>query len=234
MTYPKPKFLDFFIPSIIFFGLMVLFHESFIDERVASLFFSSGDWVYRNNFFLEKILHKGGVIFSTAILVGILAYAIFVMITKPQDKKLRDYLVFSFSGAIITILVVFFLKRSSTFPCPWDSIGFGGGVTRPGILQMFSPLLSKERCFPGGHSSGGYGLLSLYFGYLFIYGKRNLATLLPGVIIGVVFGLTQQARGAHFLSHDMATIFISILSSWVTSWIYYYYNLKHEDKIIPN
>lgn len=227
MTYSKPKFLEHLIPAIIFLGLMVLFHETSLDEKIALQFYVHSEWIYRDNFFLEKILHKGGVLFSTAILVGLIGYFIYLW-PKQDQKQRRDYVGYIVISSIISIVVVFFLKRWTTFPCPWNSLDFGGGNLRPSIWQMFSPNLPAAHCFPGGHSSGGYAFLSVYFGHLFIFGKRKWSTLIPGVVIGVIFGMTQQFRGAHFMSHDMATISLCIISSLVTSYIYSNYNKKYE------
>ena len=45
-------------------------------------------------------------------------------------------------------------------------------------------------------------LLALYFA-TFLYFRRPALMLLPGLVVGWVFALGQQARGAHFLSHDL-------------------------------
>lgn len=207
---------------------MVFFHEAGIDEKISSHFFSNNEWIYRDNFFLEKILHKGGVLFSTTILICFIGYFIYLWIKKTQDKKRLQYIGFIVVSTLITILAVFFLKRWSTLPCPWNSTIYGGGTIRPSIWQMFSLNFPSAHCFPGGHASAGYSFLSIYFGYLYVYGKRNWLSLVPGVLLGVIFGITQQMRGAHFISHDMGTIFISIISSWVTYTIYSNYNNTNE------
>jgi membrane-associated PAP2 superfamily phosphatase len=228
--YSKTQLLDFIIPSIILTGLLFLSHQTTFDISMARHFFSPTEgWIYRDNFVLEKILHKGGVIAGiifNVILVGLIIY----FWKRPDKKKFRDYLGFIFISSLLTILAVFFLKKMTTFPCPWNSDPFAvGGTIVPPLWKMFSLDLPARHCFPGGHSSGGYCYLSMYFGYTFIYGKRNFFTLLPGLIIGLVFGITQQMRGAHFVSHDIATIILSIFCSWVTSLIYSYYNVTHEN-----
>ena len=222
--------MDLLIPSVILLSLMLLFHETSFDHKISTLIYSpSSNWIYRNNFILEKIFHKGGVIFSSMILVVIAIRLLLLKIkARPEQKKQRDYLCFILISTIMSILIVFLLKRITTIPCPWDTVGLGGDKQVPHLWEMFSPSLPKGGCFPAGHSSGGYGLLSIYFGHNYIYGKKRFITLLPGVIIGIIFGLTQIARGAHYPSHDLATILISIFSAWVTTWMYSYYNNRHE------
>lgn len=229
MKSNKSLNIEFVVLAVIISLVMIYSHDSGLDTMLAGHFFNPADkWMYRDSFVLEKILHKGGVIFSIVILVAILGRWIYLF-KFHGDKKQRDYVGFVFLASVLTIIVVFFLKRWSTFPCPWNSLAFGGDVGHQPIWKAFALELPGGKCFPAGHSSGGFCFLSMYFGYTFIYGKRNFKTLIPGLLIGVIFGLTQQMRGAHYLSHDLTTILISITCSWITSLIYSYYNNKHEN-----
>lgn len=204
-------------------------HGSGLDSTIAAHFFNPTDqWIYRDSFVLEKILHKGGVIFSIVLLIALLGRWIYLL-KFHIDKKQRDYIGFVFLTSVITIVTVFFLKRWSTLPCPWNSVAFGGNVNPPELWEAFASDLPKGKCFPAGHSSGGFCFLSMYFGYTLIYKKRNFKTLIPGLLIGVSFGVTQQIRGAHYLSHDLTTILITIIISWITSLFYSYYNKNHEN-----
>ena len=59
------------------------------------------------------------------------------------------------------------------------------------------------RCFPAAHASSGYAFMALYFlGY---ERSRKLARfgLAAGLLLGLIFGVAQQSRGAHFISHDL-------------------------------
>ena len=57
----------------------------------------------------------------------------------------------------------------------------------------------------------------------------------PGSLIGFVFGLTQQMRGAHFFSHDLATILVSVFCSLFTVLIFNsVYCKTNEIKILKN
>jgi membrane-associated PAP2 superfamily phosphatase len=63
--------------------------------------------------------------------------------------------------------------------------------------------LPRARCFPGGHSSSGFALFGLYFLCLKRSRRQALAALALAITIGGLFALGQEARGAHFLSHDI-------------------------------
>ena len=212
---------------VLILSLMIIYsHQSGLDFSIANYFFNPIDqWKYRDSFVLEKILHKGGVIVTIVILVSLLG-RLFYLFKYTNDKNKIKYFSFIFFTSIFTIITIFFLKRYSTLPCPWNSIVFGGEMNTPSLWNAFSVDLPKGKCFPAGHSSGGFCFLSMYFGYTIIYGKRNFKTLIPGLVLGVAFGLTQQMRGAHYLSHDLTTILTTIAISWIASLIYYNYGKK--------
>lgn len=229
MKIAKSLNIEFATLAMIVSLATVYSHGAGLDTTLAGYFFNPVDqWMYRNSFILEKVLHKGGVIFSIAILVALLGRWIYLF-KFHNNKKQRDYVGFIFLSSVVTIVTVFFLKRWSTLPCPWNSVAFGGNVNPPELWRAFALDLPIGKCFPAGHSSGGFCFLSMYFGYTLIYGKRNFKTLIPGLLIGIIFGMTQQMRGAHYLSHDLTTILISITISWITSLIYTYYNKKYEN-----
>lgn len=227
MYYYKKVFkLDLILPLLFLFFLFILSRETKIDEWGAAHFVQLGAkgsppvWFFKDNFLLQKILHKDGVILTIILNAILFLYLGFVSWKKPQDKQKIHYLLFVLCSVFLTIMAVFFLKRWATFPCPWETLSLGGKIKTPSLEEIFSYKLPSGHCFPAGHSSGGFCFLALYFGHSFIYGKRNLWTLLPGLVLGIFYGLAQEMRGAHFFSHDVATIFMSILSSWITSLLF--------------
>ena len=89
------------------------------------------------------------------------------------------------------------------------------------ICQFFNPILvtSCNRRFPSGHASGGYGQPGLY---LFIYHykpKWRWEGLSIGMLVGLTFGIAQQLRGTHFLSHDIWSLAICWFSALIVYWL---------------
>jgi membrane-associated PAP2 superfamily phosphatase len=68
--------------------------------------------------------------------------------------------------------------------------------------------MGSAQCFPAGHASGGYAWLALYFFLLAVKPQWRGWGLAVGLGAGLVFGISQQLRGAHFISHDLAAIAI--------------------------
>lgn len=226
MAYKDSKII-FFLPLVIIGCLAILFHQSFLDEWVARHFYFSHGWIYRDSFLFEKILHKGGVLF-TIFLISCLVLKLFWQWNDHTKKKQRNFILITLISSISTIAVVSLFKRYSTFPCPWNSTMFNGQVKVPDLWLVFSSQLSRQHCFPAGHSSAGFAFLSMYYAYYYSYGQKRLLALMPGVLLGVAYGGAQQVRGAHFMSHDLSTIFLTILCTWITILIFSKYDIQNE------
>lgn len=105
----------------------------------------------------------------------------------------------------LSLAGVALLKQLLPMQCPWDLPAFGGS-------QPFTPLFSswpaeqaKIACFPAGHASVGFAWLALYFFCQQLYPALARPALWLAVVLGLVLGFTQQLRGAHFFSHDIAS-----------------------------
>ena len=86
--------------------------------------------------------------------------------------------------------------------CPWDLVEFGGHWAA--ATDLFTGRADAGRCFPSGHASGGYALLSLHFAGAALGSARlGRAGLWIGVVAGTAFGAVRIAQGAHFLSHNV-------------------------------
>ncbi|NOT80153.1 MAG: phosphatase PAP2 family protein [Bacteriovoracaceae bacterium] len=208
---------------ISFLFLMIFARNSGLDIKLANLFFKPElKWIYRDHFFFEDILHKKGVWLTILIFLWLI-FKVFVSYFHAKKKDLEYYFLVLISS-ILSVLFVATLKNYSTLSCPWNLQNFGGAQPATSLINIFSANVPKGHCFPSGHASGGYCFLSLYFIYFLLTGHRIYKKLFLGLFLGFVFGLTQQIRGAHFLSHDFATIAISIIIPLITTHIYFYYN----------
>lgn len=211
----------------IFMGFVVLMLVSSItglDLFIAKLFYNNeSKWFYRNQFVFENIFHKGGIWLTVAIFLW-LFYKVLNAAFNKNNTKDFDYYFLVFVSSFLSIALIAFLKNHTTLPCPWDLQVFGGARLDVSVFSLFSLGLPSGHCFPAGHASGGYCFLSLYFIHFRLFRVRDYKKLSFGLFFGVLFGLTQQMRGAHFLSHDLATIAVSIIIPLITTHIYFYYN----------
>ena len=65
--------------------------------------------------------------------------------------------------------------------------------------------LPRGPAFPGSHASTGFSLMAFYFLLFDTRPRLARALLAAAIALGAVFSLGQQARGAHFLSHDLTS-----------------------------
>jgi len=219
--YLIPK-RDFYLPLAIALLLMWFSSISGLDLMISSLFYSpQTGWSFQNNFWIQNVLHKGGV---KLVILGMIFFIIQLIQTFKKEKISKKFIFYSYSFlvAFISVLFVSFLKKKTTFPCPWSLSNFGGDIIHnPNWLELFSSALPARNCFPGGHSSGALAFLGIIYAYKFVYGSYPLRPVLIFFGISFSFGLTQQIRGAHFLSHDLASLAVVILVSWCMWWCFY-------------
>ena len=110
---------------------------------------------------------------------------------------------------------------------PWDLALFGGDKPYIHLFDAVPPTLPIGHAFPGGHSSGGFAFICLYF-LLSVYRPRyRYHGLAFGLALGAVFAITQELRGAHFLSHDL----FSLAICWYVAWGLYLVMFRRERRL---
>lgn len=141
------------------------------------------------------------------------ALALFaVTFAKPGLIALRRPAGYFAAAVILSIGIVGLCKSVSPVHCPWALEEFGSA--QPSTL-LFGPRPASApagHCFPAAHSSSGYALLAFYFVFRERNARRARIGLLAGLVAGLAFGIAQQSRGAHFMSHDVWSAFIA----WLT------------------
>lgn len=171
----------------------------------ASGFALQDHWVMRN------VMHSGARRLSWFIVI-----VLTVGIWWPQGPLLqltrsqRVQLVVStlFCAALISVL-----KSASVTSCPWDLSEFGG-VARYLSHWSFTPDGGPGRCFPAGHASAGFAFVGGYFVFRDVAPQVARRWLAAALVAGLLLGLAQQARGAHFMSHTLWTGWLCWCAAW--------------------
>jgi membrane-associated PAP2 superfamily phosphatase len=110
---------------------------------------------------------------------------------------------FAFLAVALSTGIVGGLKVITNVDCPWDLREFGGERPYVTLFADRPDSLPHAACFPGAHASAGFALM---FGYFVLLGRsrRQANWALSGaIVVGLIFSIGQEARGAHFLSHDL-------------------------------
>ena len=161
-----------------------------------------GRWALRDAWLLSTLLHDGGRRLSGVCwLAAVAAWAAGGRWMVPYHwRRPLGYLA---ATVLASTLIVSLLKHFSGVDCPWDLLLYGGTRT---YLTPFSPasLGAPGACFPAGHASAGFAWVAAGFA---LAARPRRARLAWGLALaaGLAFGITQQLRGAHFLSHDIWT-----------------------------
>lgn len=172
----------------------------------AWLFHWEGDaWSLRRSVLLETVLHRGGRTASLLAWLGVFA-ATLAYWRQPASARWTRPAARLLLALLLSTACVAALKAVTQVDCPWDLQGLGG--ERP-FLPLLAPrpaALGHAACFPAAHAACGYAWVALYFFFLHAAPRWRHAGLAVGLLAGAAFGLAQQLRGAHFLSHDVASL----------------------------
>jgi membrane-associated PAP2 superfamily phosphatase len=198
-------------PLTLFVVLAVALAMTDLDVVIArSLFFDAvhGRWIAADHSWVNQILHTGGRWAIRAIVL--VAIALWIAASLDRNlRALRRPAAFFIVSVVLSVAIVGSLKTLTNVDCPWDLTPFGGRYPLVHLFDDRPDALRYGRCFPAAHASSGYALFALYF----VFRERSSAAANAGLILGIgtglVFGLAQQARGAHFASHDLWSAFVA-------------------------
>ena len=128
----------------------------------------------------------------------------------------KGLLIVTLTLIILPSFVALVGKNLSNVQCPDDLNHFAGKIpyvklfeTYPANPHSLDGKWPRGHCFPAGHASGGFALLSLV---CFFKSRRNkLLALFFALSMGWVMGVYQMLRGAHFLSHNITTMILAFI-----------------------
>jgi membrane-associated PAP2 superfamily phosphatase len=200
---------------IILLGVFFLFEFTPIDLIVEDSFYNNllHTWLLpRQKDAWAALLFYSGVKFAI-ILFGLGMLAAYIYSFKDSEKGLKCYRTGLLTLVLSLILVpsiIGVLKSVSDVPCPCDVLRYGGEHPYFQVLDV-KPVgvLKQFRCFPAGHASGGFALMSLFF--MFKQKRHKMAGLGIGLMLGWSMGLYKMFIGDHYLSHTI----ISMLLAWL-------------------
>lgn len=199
---------------------LALFHWTSLDLQLQSLLFEAetGHWVLSKQEPVARLLFYDGPRLAI-ILIGIAALALLAgqkWINWVRDHR-RGLVIVALSLALVPATANT-LKKATNVACPSKLQQFGGPLP---LVDVFEPYpegtrpASTQRCFPAGHASAGFALLSLIF--LF---RRKRAKLVAGIgaaVAGSLMGGYKMAIGDHFLSHTLVSLELAVLIVAVTA-----------------
>jgi membrane-associated PAP2 superfamily phosphatase len=198
---PLSRRLHVWLPAAIFALAFFALIAWDLDRRVADAFFYDAGahaWIGAGSWWAVTAIHAGGGWLVRAIGLG----ALLVLLLGARNVSLRPWREIARYVVLALALcpaIVAGLKLATDVNCPRDLPDYGGAAT----------AAMPGHCFPGSHASTGFSLMALYFALRDRRPQLARGLLAAGIAAGIVFSLGQQARGAHFLSHDLASAAIA-------------------------
>jgi membrane-associated PAP2 superfamily phosphatase len=212
--------------AVVFFGL------SGTDIWVQNHFYISENhqWLLDRDEPVLKFIFYDGIkrlliILSVLALIGLIAGW-----KKPFLIPYRKGLVILVLSSIFVPLIVGSFKTLTNIPCPKNLEIYGGSYPETCVWEKYPSTFcqkGKIKCWPAGHASGGFALLSLL--YLFRTRKAKIRVVSLAMVIGWSMGTYKMLIGDHFLSHTVITMIMAWL---IISVIVYGVNRLERKKIL--
>ena len=197
--------------------IIVLARYTPLDHALTSLFYDSATrrFPLRDQPFWSMVMHTGLKYFSIAAWFGLLLWWI-----SLRRQPLRRAIGFTLVVAPLAALAVSSLRTVSAHSCPWDLSAFGGVAEYFRFFDSVPPNPGPGRCAPSGHAASGFAWLAGYIGLRGVDRHAARVALAFSLALGILAGLTQLARGAHFLSHLLLTAWVCLAVAWLCDMVW--------------
>ena len=183
------------------------------DRWLADLAGNAAGFPLRNHWLLDQVLHRIGRLLAWA-----LALALCLGVWWPRGPLRRLALPRRLQlagGVLLSVALVSLLKSVNPAACPWNLTAYGG-LAEPVShwLWWVTPAGGRGACFPAGHASAGFAFIGGYFVFRPVAPALARRWLLAAVVAGLLLGISQQWRGAHFMSHTLWSGWLC----WCVAW----------------
>lgn len=204
------------MPALVAMALSVALSLSHADLRLADqlIALQGGHWSLGQHPVLEAGLHQLGKRVSVAAWLAAVGCALYAFI-RPSARRWCGPLTYLVVAVLMATTTVSLLKQISAVDCPWDVARYGGQQPYRTLLETLGQAKARGGCFPAGHAGAGYAWVALYFALSVLRPSTRWVGLAVGIGAGLIFGLAQQLRGAHFVSHDVMTFAVC----WAVAWV---------------
>ena len=177
------------------------------DLVVTRWFASAHGFAARDSVWASTLLHSGGRWLAWTLVAALIAVALRTPRSARGGPARAER--FAWLGVmLLCALAVPAIKHYSATSCPWDLAEFGGTARYLSHWSLQGADGGNGHCFPSGHAVAAFAFFGLYFQWRRHDRARARAWLLAVLGAGLLFGIGQLARGAHYPSHTFWTAWI--------------------------
>jgi len=204
-----------------------------LDRPIMHLLADAQGFAWRDSAALETIFHTDARRLAILFYLGLICMlfwpcGIFRTVSRWQRAEVVV-------GIALSLVAISGLKSISLTSCPWDLQAFGGSAHYVSHWQWGVRDGGSGACFPGGHASSAMAFLALSLPWLTsdaLTLQRWGRHLLLGVLsLGLLLGLVQTLRGAHYPSHTFWTGMICWLVAWGNHMAFGAWAQRHPAKV---
>lgn len=146
-------------------------------------------------------------------------------ITATQLEESKRWLALLLLGALIPTLLAE-LKKLTNQACPWSLTAFGGTLPYVHLFDARPWAAHSQACWPAGHAGTGLALFAVAFvgglpralwspklGIPRRFWLSGRAFAIYALALSMALGFSQVMRGAHFISHQIWSLWITLVFS---------------------
>ena len=195
--------------------LLALFPPHVLDRAISLPFFDGTGWPWRTDTVFAWVFYRLTKIvpaFVALVSLGILGASVwrrFRTGVYPFEREVLLRHLYMLLAMGLSVGLVWWLKATTGVACPWSLEEFGGTAQMTNPVFGFATL--PGRCWPGGHAGTGFCLFALYFAFRDRFATMARQGLLLALVLGYVCGMSRVMQGAHFFSHNVATMLVDWL-----------------------
>ncbi|MEJ7688901.1 MAG: phosphatase PAP2 family protein, partial [Variovorax sp.] len=160
----------------------------------------------RGNWVLVQVMHEGAKVLSWAMVLALFAGIRWPFgVLRRIGFRERAQLALTVLASVIAVSLV---KYASHTSCPWDLKIFGGVAEHVSHWSWGVRDGGPGGCFPAGHASAAFAYIGGWFAFRRASPSVARAWLIGALGAGLLLGLGQQLRGAHYMSHTLWTAWV--------------------------
>lgn len=201
-------------------GVILLFEFTPLDFWVSDHFydFQTGKWLIKHGGVLKQTFYKTPLLVLK--ILGLVVFATLLLPPRwlaPRWRLPKRALAVVFLSLTLIPSLVASLKHWTGMYCPIQMAHYGGKQPTLHLFQRAPEdcCATRGRCWPAGHASGGFALMSLCALGRTRFQRR--AGVAVGLAAGWIMGGYHMIDGNHFLSHTLITMLLAwlIILLWI-------------------
>lgn len=222
LTAARPGSATVLLACLLGFVWLLVWDYSRFDLWMAAIFGDAHGFALQDHWFWNGVLHDGIRHLPWGLELALLAGVWWPwgsLRQLPMARRVQLALT-----TVLALLVVSGMKLHSTTSCPWDLRQFGGVAVYVSHWARGVTDGGGGGCFPAGHASAGFAFLGGFFAFRHTLPRTACRWLVGALVAGLVMGLAQQVRGAHYMSHTLWTAWLcwscaALVDAAVTGWM---------------